>query len=78
VAATRPVRLARVQPRPVELISLAEAQQRLGVSNRTLRGWIAEGRIPAYRLGGKILRVRVDELEAFVAAGQLPTRSGLR
>ena len=44
-----------------------QAADRLAVSLRTLDGLIARGAIPAYRVGPKIVRIREDELEAYVS-----------
>ena len=41
----------------MELTTLDEAAQRLGVHVTTLRRWIREGRVPAYRLGSRFVRV---------------------
>jgi excisionase family DNA binding protein len=40
-----------------ELITLCEAASRLGVHISTLRSWVREGRLPAYRLGARFTRV---------------------
>jgi excisionase family DNA binding protein len=45
-----------------ELIRLSEAAERLGVHITTLRGWVAEGRVPSYRLGERYVRVRWNEV----------------
>jgi excisionase family DNA binding protein len=54
-----------------QYVSLPEAQAILGVSNRTLRRWIAEGRLLAYRLGPRMIRLDADELDRF--ARPIPT-----
>jgi len=38
----------------------------MGVSERTVKRWIAAGRLPAIRLGYKIVRIRPEELLRFV------------
>lgn len=40
------------------------AADRIGVSEKTLRRWIAEGRLRGYRLGPRMLRVDADEVDA--------------
>ena len=45
-------------------ISLDEAAEYVGVSTRTIRVWIAEGRLPAKRFGKRIIRVRIADVEA--------------
>ncbi len=44
--------------------SLAEAAHRTQVSTRTLRRWIAQGRLEAYRAGPRLLRVDPAAVDA--------------
>jgi excisionase family DNA binding protein len=37
-----------------------------GVTQATLWRWIDEGRLPAYRIGEKLLRIRRDDIETFL------------
>lgn len=50
----------------VRWIDHATASERLGVSEKTLRRYVAEGKIPAYRMGARLLRYRADELDALM------------
>ncbi len=47
---------------PGPLLTVKEAAQMLGVSTRTVYGWIKDGRIPSIRLGPKLLRVPLERL----------------
>ncbi len=47
-----------------DLIALPEGGALIGVSPHTVRGWIRQGRLPAYRFGHRTLRVRRSELLA--------------
>ena len=49
------------------LISLAEAADRIDVSTRTLRRYIAAGRLTGYRVGPRLIKIDPTEL------AQLPT-----
>ncbi len=50
-------------PRPG--LSIAEAAAREGVSQKTIRRRIADGSLPAYKLGkGRTLYVRPEDLDA--------------
>lgn len=47
------------------MISVAEAAKRLNVSELTVRRWISQGRLTAYRLGSKSIRLDADEVDQF-------------
>lgn len=44
--------------------TIAEAAARTGVSTKTIRRRIAEGRLTGYRFGPHLIRLRVDEVDA--------------
>ena len=44
--------------------SLADASARVGVSTRTLRRWIAAGRLTGYRVGPQLIRLDPREVDA--------------
>lgn len=52
-------------------ISPRNAARRLGYTERTVRRLIAEGKLPAVRLG-RTLRLELDALERILAANKLP------
>ena len=43
--------------------SLAAAAEIAGVSTKTIRRYIATGRITGYRVGPRMIRVNIDELQ---------------
>lgn len=45
------------------LVSLDVAAEHFSVSRRTLTRWIEQRQIPAYRLAGRTIRVKISELE---------------
>jgi excisionase family DNA binding protein len=47
-----------------EVISISESAGRLGVSHKTIRRLIADGRLPAFRVGGSAIRMYADDVEA--------------
>ena len=49
-----------------QFVSLDEAAEYLGVTPRSIRRYIAEGRLPGYRLGKKQIRVRTSDVEALL------------
>lgn len=56
-----------------KVILVAEAAERLGVHDRTIRRWIREGRLKAYRVMGDARRyVSVDEVEGLREPQELP------
>ncbi|WP_280472756.1 helix-turn-helix domain-containing protein [Nocardia cyriacigeorgica] len=44
------------------MLSVAAAADCCGVSTRTMRRWIAEGRLQAKRVGPRLVRIDPDEL----------------
>ena len=63
-SAARP--LNRRERRHPELIGLQEAADYCDVSYRTCRRWIADGRLNAVRVGPRLLKVSVDDLDAIM------------
>jgi excisionase family DNA binding protein len=57
-------------------ISIATAAEYAGVTTKTIRRWIAAGRLRGYRAGPRLIRVRVDELDAMLRP--IPTAGGHR
>jgi excisionase family DNA binding protein len=47
-----------------EAVSITEAARYLAVSHKTVRRMIADGRLPAYRVGGGPIRVLASDVEA--------------
>src|SRR5262245_51380913 len=52
-------------------LSPRQAAERLGATTRSVQRWIASGRLPARRVGGR-WRVASDAIDAFVATVPLP------
>jgi excisionase family DNA binding protein len=53
------------------LVSIAKAAEAQDVSTRTMRRWIAEGRIRGYRVGPRLVKIDVDDLNQL--ARRIPT-----
>ena len=51
----------RPQPRRYE--SIQQAAERVHVTTRSVRRWIAQGRLSAYRVGNRTIRLDADELD---------------
>jgi len=49
-------------PTDLDLLTLAEAARMLKVSTVTLRRWIKQGRLPAYHVGPRKVRIRRSDL----------------
>lgn len=47
-----------------EAVTITEAANYLGVSHKTIRRMIADGRLPAYRVGGGPIRLLASDVEA--------------
>lgn len=46
------------------LASIPVAAETADVCDRTIRRWIAQGRLVGYRVGPRLIKVDLDELEA--------------
>lgn len=46
-----------------DLLTLKEVASRFSVSERTVKRWIADGRIKAYRTGPRLIRVDAHSLD---------------
>ena len=57
---------------PRNRVGLVEGAAYVGVHTRTLRRWIAEGRLTAYRVGPRLIKVDLTELDRL----QQPVGSG--
>jgi excisionase family DNA binding protein len=63
---------AATRPPARQLVSVAAAAERADVSTRTVRRWIVDGRLPAYRAGSTLIKVDVADLDKMlrpIAAG---------
>ncbi|WP_198967981.1 excisionase family DNA-binding protein [Mycobacterium shottsii] len=45
-------------------VSILQAAEYLGVTTRCIRAMIADGRLVGYRSGRRLVRLRVDEIDA--------------
>lgn len=50
-----------------KFVSLAQSADYYGMSERSIRRMIAEGKLPAYRVGKRQIRIKVTDLEALAA-----------
>jgi excisionase family DNA binding protein len=57
------------------MVSIAAAADHYGVSRQTVRRWIASGKITAYRVGPRLIRVDLEEIEARIIH-TVPTVNG--
>jgi excisionase family DNA binding protein len=48
------------------LLSVGEAAEVIGASKNTIRNWIAQGKLPAVRIGERIIRIRPADLAALI------------
>jgi excisionase family DNA binding protein len=51
-----------------EWTTINDTADALQVHPRTVRRWIEEGRLPAYKVGKAAVRLRVDDVEALIAS----------
>lgn len=50
-------------------LSNDEAARYLGVTPSTLRTWVSKRKVPYCRVGGRLVRFRVQDLDEFLEAG---------
>ncbi|WP_280509084.1 excisionase family DNA-binding protein [Nocardia cyriacigeorgica] len=55
----------------IRLISTTEAGRRADVHSRTIRNWIAEGRLTGYRVGPRLVKVDPNELDAMISGSAI-------
>lgn len=67
-------RAAHPSPTPPPRESIQQAADRMGVSHWTIRRLIADGTIPAYRLGRRLIRLDPAAVDAALAV--IPTAGG--
>jgi excisionase family DNA binding protein len=53
-------------------LTIAETAVRLRCSTKTVRRYVASGKLLAYRVGPTMLRIRVIDVDAMVASGAVP------
>ncbi len=53
-------------------LSIREVAARLGVQPNAVRRWITQGTLKAYRLGGRLLRVKVEDADAMLRPLERP------
>ncbi|MFL6044282.1 MAG: helix-turn-helix domain-containing protein [Propionibacteriaceae bacterium] len=58
-----------------KMVSIAVAAEHYDVSRQTVRRWIAQGKIHAYRVEPRLIRVDLDEIEAKIIH-TVPTING--
>ena len=51
---------------PQQLITVTAAADRLGLDDRTIRRYIADGKLRGYRVGTKLVRVDLTDVEALI------------
>lgn len=56
------------------LVGINQASEYADVNPKTIRRWIAAGHVPAYRLGPRLLKVDLNELDAMLRP--IPTVGG--
>lgn len=52
-----------------DLMTVAQAAEHVGVHERTMRKWIADGEVPAMRFRGRFLRVRRGDADKMIIPG---------
>ena len=61
--------MARTVTRPQKLVSTTAGAAYADVSTRTIYRWIADGHLRAYRVGPRLLKIDLMDLERLVRSG---------
>lgn len=64
-----PVTTARLSRIRRHLLTLSDAAAEVGVSERTLRRYISQGRLDVIRINARVLRIDPAELDRFLGVG---------
>jgi len=67
-----PVDIGRAKIDACPYLTIQDAAVRLQCSTKTVRRYVASGKLVAYRVGPTMLRIRLTDLDAMVAAGAVP------
>ena len=67
-----PVDIGRPKIDACPYLTIQDAAIRLRCSTKTVRRYVASGKLVAYRVGPTMLRIRLTELDAMVASGAVP------
>lgn len=54
-----------------DYLTVEEVAESLRVAVPTVRAWIAAGELPAYRFGGKLLRIARPDFEVFLVGSKV-------
>ncbi len=63
---------------PPALLTVAQAADELAVTERFIRKLIAEGDLPAFKIGPHVLRIRRIDLDALLRPARVVPRLGRR
>jgi len=58
---------------PQNDFTIAQAARHKGVSQKTIRRWIASGILPAYRVGPRVVRIKADDLDLDTVGRRIPS-----
>jgi excisionase family DNA binding protein len=64
--------MSRTQNEDCPYLTIRETAVRLRCSTKTVRRYVASGKLRAYRVGPTMLRIRVTDVDAMVASGAVP------
>jgi len=65
----------RLSQPPRRYLTLSDAAGWLSLDEKTLRRWVSQGRLTAYRVGPKLIRLDADEIENMIRV--VPTAGNL-
>jgi excisionase family DNA binding protein len=57
------------------LLTEEQLSELLNIKPRTITQWVQERRVPYYRFGWKLIRIRLSDVEAFLNRSLVPARA---
>jgi len=58
----------------INLLTVPQAAERLGVTESAIRRWLLERRITSIKVGRRLVRIPASEIQRLVEAGLRPAR----
>jgi excisionase family DNA binding protein len=58
----------------LQLLTIAQAAERLGLRESTIRAWVLKRKLAYFRVGGRSIRIPASEIRRILNEGSVPAR----